>query len=118
MMKLTEAQFRILAQAAAEGTNVIERGADATEATLRSLAARHIGTLQYTQVGLRKVVCGLYVTTAGWLVYSDEARRRDAAERVEANARGTRSRQADPFAVHTQSAQARREAWIDAAFAI
>jgi hypothetical protein len=117
MMKLTEAQFRILAQAAAEGTNVIERGADATEGTLRSLAARHIGRLEYQHIGARKVVAGLYVTVNGWLIWSEESRRRDTEQRTADNAR-IRTQPADPFAVHTQSAQARREAMIDAAFAI
>jgi hypothetical protein len=119
-MKLTDPQFEILAQAAAEGTNVIERGADADERTLRSLAARHIGTLQYERVGARKVVTGLYVTFNGWMVYTDEARRRDQAAEVERNARPTAITQqpADPFAVHTRCAQALQEAAIDAAFAI
>jgi hypothetical protein len=121
MMKLTDPQFEILAQAAAEGTNVIERGADADERTLRSLAARHIGTLQYERVGARKVVTGLYVTVNGWMVYTEEARRRDQAAEVERNARPATPAQhpaADPFAVHTRCAQALRETAIDAAFAI
>lgn len=118
MTKLTEAQFEILAAAAARGDDMIRRGEDATEATLRSLAARHIGDLRYEQVGRRRIVTGLEVTFAGWLVYSREANEREQAARTEANARGTRAAAADPFAAHTATLQARREAAIDAAFAL
>lgn len=121
MMKLTDPQFEILAAAASRGDNVLVRGEHADERTLRSLAARHIGTLRYERIGARKVVAGLYVTFNGWMVYTDEARRREQAARVERNARSCPSAQrpvSDPFAVHTQCAQALREAAIDAAFAI
>jgi hypothetical protein len=121
MMKLTDPQFEILAAAAARGDNEIIRGEHADERTLRSLAARHIGTLRYERVGARKVVAGLYVTFNGWLVYTDEARRRGQAAEVERNARPQAvpvRREVDPFVVHTQCAQALREAAIDAAFAI
>lgn len=122
MMKLTDPQFEILAAAATRGDNEIRRGEHADERTLRSLAARHIGQLQYERVGARKVVSGLYVTFNGWMVYTDEARRRDQIAEVECNARiRTQPAQrpvSDPFAVHTQCAQALREAAIDAAFAI
>lgn len=121
MMKLTDPQFEILAAAATRGDNEIRRGEHADERTLRSLAARHIGTLRYERIGARKVVSGLYVTFNGWMVYTDEARRRDQAAEVERNARPCQSaqrREVDPFAVHTQCAQALREAAIDAAFAI
>lgn len=120
MMKLTDPQFEILAAAAARGDNLIVRGEHADERTLRSLAARHIGTLRYERIGARKVVSGLYVTFNGWMVYTDEARRRDQAAEVARNARpaAPARREVDPFAVHTQCAQALREAAIDAAFAI
>jgi hypothetical protein len=120
-MKLTDPQFEILAAAAARGDNELVRGEHADERTLRSLAARHIGTLRYERVGARKVVTSLYVTFNGWMVYTEEARRRDQAAEVERNARPQTvpaRREVDPFVVHTQCAQALREAAIDAAFAI
>jgi hypothetical protein len=117
-MQLTDAQYRLLDEAAARGDNEIARGVDANERTLRSMAAHRVGILVHQQLGRRKVVTGLTVTTAGWRVYGEEARRREEAARIAANARGARLTESDPFAVHAQSAQARREAAIDAAFAI
>jgi hypothetical protein len=116
-MKLTDAQFRLLDEAAARGDDEIAREY-AQERTLRSMAAHRVGILVHQQLGRRKVVTGLTVTNAGWRVYGEEARRREEAARIEANARGARLTEPDPFAVHTQSAQARLEAAIDAAFAI
>lgn len=118
MAQLTDAQFRVLADAATRGDTEILRGEDCTEATLRALARQHYATLQYTMVGRRKVVTSALVTRAGWLAWSDETDRRAEAARVAARAAIPAPAVTDPFAPYVNSAQARRDAFIDAAFAI
>src|SRR5262249_49842411 len=48
-MTITDAQYRILAEAAARSASTIVRGEHASERTLRSMAKRRIGTLVYQQ---------------------------------------------------------------------
>lgn len=116
--QLTDAQYRILDEAAARGDAEILRGEDASEKTLRSLAARHLATLVTEMTGRRTVVVGARVSTPGWLAWSAERDRRAEAARVAARAAGPIPATADPFAAYANSPQARREAAIDAAFAI
>lgn len=110
--RLTDPQYRALSLAADRGDNLVVRTLDASEATLRSLAARNIGTLEYDVVGRRQIVAGLYVTFAGWLVWSRE---RDARTRAEQAARNAAIK-VDPFAVHADTREARTAAAIDMAF--
>ena len=117
-MQLTDAQFRLLGDAAARGDIEILRGEDASEATLRSLARRHLAELVYEPIGLRRVVTAARINTAGWLAWSREADRRDEAERIAAIVAGPARVEPDPFAVYASTAEARLAARIDAAFAV
>lgn len=113
-MQLTDTQYEILTAAAVRGDNEILRGEDATESTLRSLAARNVGNLLTMMVGRRKVVIGLCVTRAGWIIWDREADKRGHNRTSPTPVRTTDT--TDPFAVFTNTREHELNNMIDNAF--
>lgn len=114
--KLTDTQYTALDTAARRGDTHIYRDQDATEATLRALASKHLAELVHELRGARKVVTAARITRYGWLTWSEEADRRAGAQRAADRARVAAVSTLDPFAVYANSPEARFAAQVDAAF--
>lgn len=111
----TDPQYAVLDAAERRGDGEVLRFEDASVSTLRSLARKHLVTLEHHMRGARKVVVSAHITPHGREALAAEREHRAAEARRAALTR-PQPVQIDPFAVTANTAEAQLFARIDAAF--